>query len=626
MAVVGRYLEDGDPVVARSALEALLRHTSSPAVDPLLPQLRRLLDAPDRCVRQAAWQIVARLDAPRREFIARNMAQAPPRVQVSFALASTQSLRQPDQAAIDLAWQAFQATTDAALRLDALRAAHKALGDLGGAPHLPPIYEGYANRFPLRGTAGRPLSEPALEVQLPAWTATFPSGDEQVDYELARLFALLAPDSPALAEKLAGKLSDTSHPADDLHYLIVLSRFSVPLPAGIRDMVATALVQLEPKLRARGLQQDLNWDFHVSELYRQLVSRDRHLAATVIDHPLFGMPGHVVLAQGLDQPLRGRAAERVADYLEQHAEVPWTSDVIFLLGNSNHPHHRDLVRQQFDDFSLQGSVILALAESPEGVDQPKFVAGLGSPDLAVVQASVKALERLPASEEPAYQLALLDALRRLGADRQERLLRDRVARLLHHNLGQDFGYQFAIATSDPQTKAVERLTAYLKQRFPDEAAHALKSSAEQTAALRNLLSTVKWEAGARDRGEGLFQKHSCAGCHNTRTAVGPDLAGIGRRFSRDDLFTALALPSQDVSPRYNTTLIETTRGKVVSGLIVYESADGVTLRDSTNQTIRIESDEIAFRQELATSLMPAGLLDGLAPEDLADLYAYLRSL
>jgi putative heme-binding domain-containing protein len=221
---------------------------------------------------------------------------------------------------------------------------------------------------------------------------------------------------------------------------------------------------------------------------------------------------------------------------------------------------------------------------------------------------------------------LLDALRRLGADRTERMLRDRVARLLHHNLGQDFGYLYGCTTNEPQTKAVARLTAHLRQRFPEEAAHSLKSSAEQIAALRNLLSLVKWETGARERGKDLFQKHSCAGCHNTRTAVGPDLAGIAKRFSRDDLFTAVALPSRDVSPRYNTTLIETTRGKVVSGLIVYESADGVTLRDSTNQVIRIEANEIALRQELATSLMPSGLLDEFQPQDLADLYAYLRGL
>ena len=73
-------------------------------------------------------------------------------------------------------------------------------------------------------------------------------------------------------------------------------------------------------------------------------------------------------------------------------------------------------------------------------------------------------------------------------------------------------------------------------------------------------------------------------------------------------------------------MIETTRGTVLTGLIIYESVDGVTLLDSTNQTIRVEADEIEYRQPITTSLMPTGLLDDMTLEGLADLYAYLRSL
>ena len=289
-------------MVVRSALEVLLRHASSPDVDPLLPQLRHLLDAPDRYVRQAAWQTVARLDVRQREYVAQDLSQASPRMQVSYALAITQHQRQPDHAAFDLAWHAFGATSDPILRLDAIRAAQKACGDFGGASQLPPVYDGYANKFSLRRTDFSPFHEPLpiihpppanpalrrtefipfheaeLPIDLQSLTAAFPSGNDHVDQELARLFALLAPDSPALAEKLAGKLSDTSHPVDDIHYLIVLSRFSIPLPASIRDRIATALVQLEPKLRARGLQQDLNWDLRIGELYQELVRHDQQLA------------------------------------------------------------------------------------------------------------------------------------------------------------------------------------------------------------------------------------------------------------------------------------------------------------------------------------------------------------
>jgi hypothetical protein len=61
-------------------------------------------------------------------------------------------------------------------------------------------------------------------------------------------------------------------------------------------------------------------------------------------------------------------------------------------------------------------------------------------------------------------------------------------------------------------------------------------------------------------------------------------------------------------------------------MAIYQSVDGVTLRTGTNQTLRIEAADIEDRRQLNTSLMPVGLLKGLKPEELADLYAYVRSL
>ena len=86
------------------------------------------------------------------------------------------------------------------------------------------------------------------------------------------------------------------------------------------------------------------------------------------------------------------------------------------------------------------------------------------------------------------------------------------------------------------------------------------------------------------------------------------------------------MPNRDVSPRYQTTLVETKSGKVFTGLVVYHSVDGVTLRSGTRQTFRIEADDIETQRIVNTSLMPAGLLNDLKPADLADLYRYLQTL
>jgi hypothetical protein len=65
---------------------------------------------------------------------------------------------------------------------------------------------------------------------------------------------------------------------------------------------------------------------------------------------------------------------------------------------------------------------------------------------------------------------------------------------------------------------------------------------------------------------------------------------------------------------------------VYSGLIVYESVDGLTLRTGTNRTIRLERSEMEFQSRRPESLMPSGMLKGLGDAGYADLYAYLRSL
>ena len=140
------------------------------------------------------------------------------------------------------------------------------------------------------------------------------------------------------------------------------------------------------------------------------------------------------------------------------------------------------------------------------------------------------------------------------------------------------------------------------------------------------MAEVDWTKGDASRGRKLFEKRSCVQCHGGRQALGPDLAGVARRFSRDDLFVSITVPNRDVSPRYQTTLVETTEGKVYTGLIIHQSAEGLLLRNATNQTFRFEADEIETQQTRSTSLMPAGLLKDLKPSELADLYRYIGGL
>jgi putative heme-binding domain-containing protein len=137
---------------------------------------------------------------------------------------------------------------------------------------------------------------------------------------------------------------------------------------------------------------------------------------------------------------------------------------------------------------------------------------------------------------------------------------------------------------------------------------------------------VNWKGGDVTRGAGLFQQRGCQTCHSGSTPLGPDLGGIADRFSPVDLFNAIIFPNRDVAPAYRTTTFQTRNGQALTGIVVFESADGVIVQTAASTTVRLATEEIASRRPGTFSLMPNGLLAGLQSSQLADLYQYLKSL
>jgi hypothetical protein len=73
-------------------------------------------------------------------------------------------------------------------------------------------------------------------------------------------------------------------------------------------------------------------------------------------------------------------------------------------------------------------------------------------------------------------------------------------------------------------------------------------------------------------------------------------------------------------------LVTTKDGKLHNGLIVYESPEATLLQTDPDTTLRFTAEDAVQHQPSRQSLMPSGLLDTLKDQELADLYAYLKSL
>jgi len=361
-------------------------------------------------------------------------------------------------------------------------------------------------------------------------------------------------------------------------------------------------------------------------MYKQLVALDEDLPAFIVAQKGFGRSGHVLFLSEISRELLKPAVDAFLKRIEDDPQFKWTNGVVFLLGESPVPAHREQIRKKYADFALRSAVVMTLAQKPEEADRAKFDEGLESTQLEVVGACVTALEKLPPGESAAERFALVTALRQLSHEKPELLLRERVARLLARSTKEDFGFVYGEAGHKPQADVLDRANRWLQKTYPAEFAKAKALSGDDPQIVGRLLAAVNWVEGDADRGRKVFETRTCAHCHGGSSALGPDLAGAARRFSREDLFTAILQPNRDVSPRYQATMIQTNGGQVYTGMIVYEAVDGVILRNGTDQTFRIKPAEIEERRTLKTSLMPAGLLKDVTPTDVADLYAYLRRL
>jgi putative heme-binding domain-containing protein len=265
---------------------------------------------------------------------------------------------------------------------------------------------------------------------------------------------------------------------------------------------------------------------------------------------------------------------------------------------------------------LEEAILPVLAKQAEPADRDKFLHGLNSPQVATVRLSLDALEKSPAkNSEPKHVLSLILALRRLGDSKDEKQLQERFGKYLARLTGQDK------LGSDKQAWA-----DWFAKAHPDLAVRLAGPDGVDVKAWERRLAKIDWDKGNAESGGKVFIKTNCASCHSGAQALGPDLHGVANRFSRADLLTAIIQPSKDIAPRYRTTQVETSDGKIYQGLIIYEAVDSLILQTGPATTIRLDGSQIASKRFTDISLMPAGLLDMVSNQEIADLLAYLKSL
>lgn len=261
--------------------------------------------------------------------------------------------------------------------------------------------------------------------------------------------------------------------------------------------------------------------------------------------------------------------------------------------------------------SLEPLVAVSLTAEDSGLQRAALTAASAFDDASIAQRVLEHFSKFPEDVRPAF----FDLM--LSRTASARELADAIA-------------GGAIAPADIPGDVAQQLRTHADASVAGLAVQHLGKAAElKPADARELIQQVRdvlaEGTGNPYAGEATFMER-CSACHKLLHKggnVGPDLTPY-QRGNLDTLLISVISPSAEIREGFEYMALITTEGRIVTGFVVDQDNQIITLRVKAGEDIRIEHKDIEEIAPVGRSLMPDGLLDGLSDQQLRDFFAYLR--
>lgn len=443
-------------------------------------------------------------------------------------------------------------------------------------------------------------------------------GWDAIYAESIRTMAMLEPSDQQCMAFILEQITADSHPTSDLHMLCSLAQCIAPRTPLETSKTATALSEIVRKVKGRGLYTDNQWPIRLNQLVARLIARDNQLGNAFIDLPTPCCSEDLALLNAFPPAIQEKAREKIRTQLKSAAPEEWSVPLLkFAVVGPLDESLRDALRKGYQLENLRSTCLGYLAQSSQEEEYELYLRSIEETDRALWPDAWRGLAPLaiqdPAREFPALA-KLLSASFNTAISLPRPAMFDRARRVAANRQ----------TTPPPSTDSWPEWTAYLQSQL-DEAQMAAMNALNAKTDVASILKSMEGVSGNPERGANLFQA-KCALCHGGQSALGPSLSGVSKRFSREDLARAIYEPSRDVPDRYRAIRVLTVDDEVLTGMIIYNAADGVTLQAADGSILRINQDQIEQKAFSAESIMPSGLLEDRSPQEVADLFAYLGTL
>lgn len=272
------------------------------------------------------------------------------------------------------------------------------------------------------------------------------------------------------------------------------------------------------------------------------------------------------------------------------------------------------------------SITLLGRGSSGKADDLQTLAGLVKPG-EPQQIQLAALDSLARLSDPQVSQLLLTRWREQSPASQGKILETLLSRpIWTMDLVQSLE-QGDLTSRDLDASSRGRL---LNHTDPDVKSRAEKVLANQITESRQKVlaeyESVKGLSGDPQRGREIFKK-TCSACHryhNEGTQIGANLASLQDR-TPAALLTAILDPNQAVEGKYKSYAAALKDGRILTGMIVEESATNITLAMSNGTSQTLLRSDLETLASTGISFMPEGLEKDLTHQNVADVIAFLQS-
>jgi putative heme-binding domain-containing protein len=452
----------------------------------------------------------------------------------------------------------------------------------------------------------------------------FPAGEARINREVIRLAAYLQADS--VADRALEYLQSDATLEDKALVAMCVHNLAHDWTAAQRFEI----LKFYEKVANQSSQGAL-------PLYIANVTRD--FASTLSDEDVRAIleQGHVwrnaalAAIYRLERPIDDETAQslRALDLkLIENSQVGdvqrrLRTGIIAMLATSKDPESASYLRGLWRSEPDRRAVIaMALSVQPDGENWDYLVRSLNILEDQAADEVVKALRKVRVATDDPMALRQLILLGRRAEKANASF--ENVEKLLEHWTG--------MTRPEQASNSMKPWQKWYSKTYPDRPPAVLPepgNSRWDFDQLVEYLDSEKGRFGDPNSGQHAFTKAKCKQCHrfgNEGESIGPDLTTIAKRFTKREIVESILFPAHVVSDQYASKKVLTLDGRIVVGMVSDRGNGAIAVRDSQNNIVVIDDNEIDQILPSNSSIMPGGLVDDLSLQEISDLMSYMGVL